>query len=130
MSSENEKTHPEVDNTLSEHDTNALPAIQDVDDAYAGVKAVEAAEKVYGRYSKWFLFVGIGLASYIYSLDNQTTYNYLPWATSDYDKHSLISTIQVAQSVILACGKPVIAKFADVRSRAQAYLLVLVFYVL
>lgn len=42
----------------------------------------------------------IGLASYIYSLDGQTTYNYLPFATSAYDKHSLISTIQVAQSVI------------------------------
>ena len=42
----------------------------------------------------------IGLASYIYSLDGQTTYNYLPFATSAYDRHSLISTIQVAQSVI------------------------------
>ncbi len=42
----------------------------------------------------------IGLASYIYSLDGQTTYNYLPFAASAYDKHSLISTIQVAQSII------------------------------
>ncbi|KAI0742084.1 drug:h+ antiporter [Daedaleopsis nitida] len=104
--------------------------LQAEEDAHLGVKAVEAAEKVYGRYSKWFLFIGIGLASYIYSLDGQTTYNYLPFATSAYDKHSLISTIQVAQSVIIACGKPVIAKFADVQSRAQAYLLVLAFYVL
>lgn len=28
------------------------------EDAHLGVIAVEAAEKVYGRYSKWFLFVG------------------------------------------------------------------------
>ena len=28
------------------------------EDAHLGVKTVEAAEKVYGRYSKWFLFVG------------------------------------------------------------------------
>ena len=42
----------------------------------------------------------IGLASYVYSLDNQTTSNYLAFATSAFDKHSLISTIQVAQSVI------------------------------
>ena len=27
-------------------------------DAHVGVKTVEAAEKVYGRYSKWFLFLG------------------------------------------------------------------------
>ncbi|TBU22782.1 drug:h+ antiporter [Dichomitus squalens] len=100
------------------------------EDAHIGVKAVEAAEKVYGRHSKWFLFIGIALASYIYSLDGQTTYNYLAFATSAFDKHSLISTIQVAQSVIIACGKPVIAKFADVTSRATAYLIVLCFYVL
>ena len=48
----------------------------------------------------------IGLASYIYSLDGQTTYNYLPFATSAYDRHSLISTIQVAQSVISQSPPP------------------------
>ena len=42
----------------------------------------------------------IGLASYIYSLDSTTTLNYLAFAASAFDKHSLISTIQVAQSVI------------------------------
>lgn len=30
----------------------------DADEAQVGVKVVEAAEKVYGRYSKWFLFIG------------------------------------------------------------------------
>ena len=45
----------------------------------------------------------IALASYIYSLDGQTTYNYLAYAASDLDKHSLISTIQVAESTISAC---------------------------
>lgn len=44
--------------------------------------------------------LSIGLASYIYSLDGQTTYSYLAFATSSFDKHSLISTIQVAQSII------------------------------
>ena len=27
-------------------------------DAHLGVKTVEAAEKVYGKYSKWWLFIG------------------------------------------------------------------------
>ena len=31
-------------------------------DAHVGVKIVEAAEKVYGRYSKWFLFLGYVLS--------------------------------------------------------------------
>ncbi|RPD58712.1 hypothetical protein L227DRAFT_654474, partial [Lentinus tigrinus ALCF2SS1-6] len=42
----------------------------------------------------------IGLASYVYSLDNQTTSNYLAFATSYFGSHSLISSIQVAQSIL------------------------------
>lgn len=148
--------------------------LQAEQDAHIGVKAVEAAEKVYGRYSKWFLFIGcvllpssspsagrqspkvrfltstgppdrrIGLASYVYSLDGTTTNNYLAFATSAFDKHSLISTIQVAQSIIserqkfvllpptltgtshssAACIGPVISKVADVTSRAMAFLVI------
>ncbi|KAI0092894.1 drug:h+ antiporter [Irpex rosettiformis] len=102
----------------------------DSHDAQLGVKTVEAAQKVYGRYSKWFLFLGLGLASYIYSLDGTTTWTYLAYATSAFGEHSLISSVQVAQSVIIACGKPVIAKLADTTSRGTAYLAVLLFYVI
>ncbi len=42
----------------------------------------------------------IGLASYVYSLDNQTTSNYLAFATSYFGAHSLISSIQVVQSIL------------------------------
>ncbi|SJL02116.1 related to siderophore iron transporter mirC [Armillaria ostoyae] len=97
--------------------------------AHTGVEAVKATHKVYGKYSRWCLFIGIGLASYIYSLDGQTTYSYLTFAASALKDHSLISTIQTAQSIIIACGKPVIAKVADVSSRGFAYVFVLVFYV-
>ncbi|KAK1232837.1 hypothetical protein PQX77_004003 [Marasmius sp. AFHP31] len=94
-----------------------------------GIRTVEATHKVYGKYSKWFLFIGLGLASYIYSLDSQTTYYYLSIAASDLDKHSLIATVQVAQAVIIATFKPVIARLADVTSRGFAYIAVLIFYV-
>ncbi|KAF9529935.1 drug:h+ antiporter [Crepidotus variabilis] len=99
-------------------------------EAHAGVQTVETAQKVYGRYSKWFLFVSLGLAAYVYSLDGTTTWNYLAFATSAFKDHSTISTIAVAQSVIISCGKPVIAKVADVGSRGTAYFAVLVFYVI
>ncbi|KIP10562.1 hypothetical protein PHLGIDRAFT_115319 [Phlebiopsis gigantea 11061_1 CR5-6] len=93
-------------------------------EAQAGVKAVEAAEKVYGRYSN------LALASYIYSLDGVTTYTYLAYATSAFEEHSLLSSITVAQSIIIACGKPVMAKLADTTSRGTSYIAVLLFYVL
>ncbi|KAL1938676.1 hypothetical protein VTO73DRAFT_11279 [Trametes versicolor] len=135
MSFENEKKPPSSLDALPEDaipkiDPELARKIREEEDAHLGVKTVEAAERVYGRWSKWFLFIGIGLASYIYSLDGQTTYNYLAFATSSFDKHGLISTIQVAQSIIIACGKPVIAKVADVSSRGTSYIVVLVFYVI
>ncbi|KAG9310268.1 MFS general substrate transporter [Chiua virens] len=99
-------------------------------DAHVGVKKVEAALSIYGRYSRWCLFIGLGLASYIYSLDASTTPAYLTFATSSFGEHSLLSSISVAQSLIIAVGKPVIAKVADVSSRGSAYVGVLLFYVL
>ena len=42
---------PKLDRAVEEE-------IQAEEDAHLGVKAVEAAERVYGRYSKWFLFIG------------------------------------------------------------------------
>ncbi|RXW16248.1 hypothetical protein EST38_g9606 [Candolleomyces aberdarensis] len=102
----------------------------DEDLAHEGVRTVEATHKVFGKYSKWALFISLGLAAYIYSLDGTTTYSYLSFATSSFGGHTLISTIQTAQSIIVAVGKPVIAKIADVKSRGAAYVLVLIFYVI
>ncbi|KAH7912676.1 major facilitator superfamily domain-containing protein [Hygrophoropsis aurantiaca] len=111
-------------------DESTIAALAAEQDAHRGVQKVEAAQRVYGRYSRWCLFIGLGLASYIYSLDASTTYVYLTFATSSFDKHSLLSSITVAQSLIVAVGKPVIAKVADVSSRGSAYVAVLVFYVI
>ncbi|KAF6745245.1 drug:h+ antiporter [Ephemerocybe angulata] len=120
-SSLNEKRGPEKDvETASSLDSDV---------GHRGVKAVEATHRVFGKYSIWALFISLGLAAYIYSLDGTTTYSYLNFATSAFDDHSLISTIQVAQGIVIAVGKPVIAKIADVQSRGFAYVLVLVFYV-
>ncbi|KAH7919716.1 MFS general substrate transporter [Leucogyrophana mollusca] len=106
------------------------PATDGKRHAHLGVTKVEGAQRIYGRYSRWCLFVGLGLASYIYSLDGSTTSAYLTFATSTFNGHSLIGSITVAQSLIVAVGKPAIAKLADVSSRGSAYLGVLVFYVL
>ncbi|KAJ7343319.1 major facilitator superfamily domain-containing protein [Mycena albidolilacea] len=83
----------------------------------------------YGKHAKWALFISLGLAAYIYSLDSTTTYTFLTYATSEFKSHSLLGSIQVAQGIIIAVGKPVIAKIADVGSRGTAYFGVLIFYV-
>ncbi|KAF4609777.1 hypothetical protein D9613_012059 [Agrocybe pediades] len=120
---------PEKGHDASSPSTAQVPGRVDVDSAHYGVKAVEAANKLYGKYAKWALFISLGLAAYIYSLDGTTTYFYLAYGTSNFDRHSFLSTIQVAQAIIVAVGKPVIAKVADIRSRGLSFVLVIIFYV-
>ena len=65
MSSDNEKgpnpglAHDEIlEDAIPKLDERTLEVLQAEEDAHLGVKRAEAAEKVYGRYSKWFLFIG------------------------------------------------------------------------
>lgn len=85
------------DGKTSALDVHMQAAVAREIDAHVGVKRVQAAEKVYGKYSKWILFISyvdslaivvketevngvsfvyacrLGLASYIYSLDGQVS---------------------------------------------------------
>ncbi|TEB21698.1 drug:h+ antiporter [Coprinellus micaceus] len=122
MRGEEKLTRKNDTGTQTQRDVDAV-SIQSEDVGHEGVKTVQATHRVFGRYSKWALFVSLGLAAYIYSLDGTTTYAYLAFAVSSFGRHSFISTIQSPS------GKPVIAKIADVRSRGFAYVFVLIFYV-
>ncbi|KAL5633959.1 hypothetical protein ACGC1H_005971 [Rhizoctonia solani] len=94
-----------------------------------GVARVEALHRHLGGVWRWTLYVSIGALAYIYSLDQNTTSNYLPLATSSFGQHAFIGTISTAEGIITAVGKPCIAKIADLFSRPTAYTVVLIFYV-
>ncbi|WWC66478.1 uncharacterized protein I206_100380 [Kwoniella pini CBS 10737] len=96
----------------------------------AGVAKVEALQAVWGPTSKWFLFGGIALSSYIYSLDGVTTWQYLSYATSSVLEHSVSGTISTANAIIIAVGKPLMAKLADVVGRAETFVIVTILYVI
>ncbi|BGP11691.1 hypothetical protein JCM10049v2_007611 [Rhodotorula toruloides] len=96
----------------------------------AGVLKVESVNRVWRRDSRIALFVGIALASYIYSLDGTTTYLYAAGATSSFGQHSLLGAIATAQAIVLAVSKPFASKFADVFGRAEAFVLAVFFYCL
>ncbi|KIN99039.1 hypothetical protein M404DRAFT_16569 [Pisolithus tinctorius Marx 270] len=108
----------------SEVGDDTISIVELEEEAHVGVKKVEAALQVYGRYSRWVLFASLALASFVYALDSSTTPAYLTFATSSFGEHSLIGAITVVQSLIVAVGKPVIAKIADVSSRGTAYVTV------
>ncbi|KAJ7905680.1 major facilitator superfamily domain-containing protein [Mycena olivaceomarginata] len=99
------------------------PTTDDAVDPSPEIVQTQRAEitRSYGKHAKWALFISLGLAAYIYSLDSTTTYTFLTYATSEFKSHSLLGSIQVAQGIIIAVGKPVIAKIADVGSRGTAY---------
>ncbi|BEJ15902.1 hypothetical protein CspHIS471_0505070 [Cutaneotrichosporon sp. HIS471] len=76
----------------------------------------------------WLVFLGLALAAYIYSLDGMTTYQYLSFATSAVHHHSSAGTIGTVQAIIIAVGKPFMAKVADVCGRGEAFLVVAALY--
>ena len=55
---DNLPSSPVTEDAVPKIDPHLVEVIEAEVDAHVGVKKVEAAEKVYGRYSKWFLFIG------------------------------------------------------------------------
>ncbi|KAK6387562.1 hypothetical protein LTS17_000831 [Exophiala oligosperma] len=69
-------------------------------------------------WQKIVLWISICLTSYANGLDNFTMSVYLNTAASEFNGIVQYSTLAVVQSMILAAGKPVFAKVADVIGRA------------
>ncbi|KAG8748721.1 hypothetical protein FRC10_000112 [Ceratobasidium sp. 414] len=94
-----------------------------------GVARVEALHRHLSGPWRWMLYLSIAALAYVYALDQNTTSNYLPYATSSFGQHSFIGTIGTAGGIIsklatlfyvtleikialAAVGKPCIAKIA------------------
>ena len=69
-------------------------------DAEIGVAQIEAFHREKNGLSIWWLYASIGAVAFVYSLDQNVTGNYLPIATSAYDRHSILGTINTAESII------------------------------
>ncbi|CCH46045.1 Siderophore iron transporter [Wickerhamomyces ciferrii] len=101
-------------------------------------RGVQRAENVKvlmdtSKQGKWFrisLAASLLICAWVYSLDGSTTYNYSPYATSSFGHHSMISTLQIATSIMSSVSQPMLAKFSDVTSRPITYILTLVLYML
>ncbi|GMK58689.1 hypothetical protein CspeluHIS016_0601310 [Cutaneotrichosporon spelunceum] len=107
-------------------DTDTL--LSDSDLKPMGVLKVEAAEAFWTPKTRWILFISLLLAAYVYSLDGMTTYLYNAAAWSQFGQHSSLGTIQTANSIIIAVGKPFWAKLSDAYGRGEAFLALALFY--
>lgn len=95
-----------------------------------GVTRIEVVRQKMSTKVTWILGLSILLTSWVAALDATTTYNYQPYATSSFNRHSMLSTLTIANSVIGAVCKPFIAKISDLSSRPVTYFVVLLLYVI
>ncbi|KAL1631238.1 ferrioxamine B transporter [Neofusicoccum ribis] len=95
-----------------------------------GVKRIEAIAAHLTLFDRVFLFIGVFLIAYAYSLDGTVRYTYQTTATASFQHHSLLASINVVRSVIAAVGQPTASKIADVFGRVELVLVSIFFYVL
>lgn len=95
-----------------------------------GVKRIEIVKQKMSSKISWILATSIFLTAWVAALDATTTYNYQPYATSSFDRHSMLSTLTIANSIIGAVCKPFVAKISDLSSRPFTYFVVLLLYVI
>ncbi|KAM0754821.1 MFS general substrate transporter [Meredithblackwellia eburnea MCA 4105] len=95
-----------------------------------GVQRVEAIANNIDTRIRIFLFVGVFLVAYAYSIDGTVRYTFQGYATASYAQHSLLATVNVVRSIVACAAQPGLAKLADVFGRAELLSLSVLFYVL
>ncbi|KAF2686870.1 siderochrome-iron transporter-like protein Sit1 [Lentithecium fluviatile CBS 122367] len=93
-----------------------------------GVLRIEALAAHISLLDRISIFIGVFLVAYAYGLDGTLRYAYQPTATSAFQTHSLLSTINVVRAVIAAAAQPTAAKIADVFGRLELIIVSIFFY--
>uniref|UniRef100_A0A0L0P9I0 Major facilitator superfamily (MFS) profile domain-containing protein n=1 Tax=Candidozyma auris TaxID=498019 RepID=A0A0L0P9I0_CANAR len=68
------------------------------------------------------------IIAWVYSLDSSTTSSYAVPATSSFNRHSMISSVNIASLIIGSVVQPFQAKFSDITSRPLCFAVSLGFY--
>ncbi|EKG20207.1 General substrate transporter [Macrophomina phaseolina MS6] len=128
------KAHPSKEFTSQEMRRSAAASREDefqlMGATSPGVKRIEAIAAHLTFYDRVFLFIGVFLVAYAYSLDGTVRYTYQTTATASFNEHSLLASINVVRSVIAAVGQPTASKIADVFGRVELVLVSIFFYIL
>jgi len=132
---------PTSDPYIDSHDNEHLSATDGstTTSKSPGVQRIEAISSSFTPVSKTILFAGIFLVACehptmlqlpllkltgrldAYGLDGQTRYVYSATATSSFQTHSLLATVNVVRAIIAAASQPAYAKVADVFGRMELY---------
>lgn len=94
-----------------------------------GVKKIEILSASYSPWARALFFFFIFLATYAYLLDSNIRTVYQTLATSSYESHSLLTTVNVVRSVIAAVAQPTFARLADVYGRMEILFVSILFFI-
>ncbi|KAH7136821.1 major facilitator superfamily domain-containing protein [Dactylonectria estremocensis] len=94
----------------------------------SGVQRMAAVSSSFSTADRVWLFVAIFLVGYAYGLESQVRSAYQPYATSSFNLHSYLSTINVLRSVVAVAVQPTAAKVADVLGRFEVIAISTVLY--
>lgn len=95
----------------------------------SGVSRMDAVSAQITTTERAIIFFGIFLVGYAYGLESQVRSTYQPYATSSFNLHSYLSTINVLRSVVAVAVQPTAAKVADVFGRFEVIVVATLFYV-
>lgn len=86
-----------------------------------GVVRMEAAAAQLTTAKRWVFFTSIFFVAYVLGLDFLVRNTYVPYATSSFQNHSLLSTINVIRGVVAAAIQPSVARLTDVFGRVEIF---------
>lgn len=91
-----------------------------------GVIRMEAAAAQLTTTKKWIFFASIFLFGYVLGLDFLVRASYVPYATSSFQNHSLLATINVIRGVVAAAIQPSTARLTDVFGRVEIFTIAII----
>ncbi|TPX13538.1 uncharacterized protein E0L32_006009 [Thyridium curvatum] len=94
-----------------------------------GVVRINAVNRHLGFSGRCGLYFCMFLVSYAANLNWLTLGTYQGYATSTWERHSLLSTINVVRGVISAAVMPLTAKLSDLVGRVECFIIATLFFV-
>ncbi|KAI9164073.1 Siderophore iron transporter mirB [Paramyrothecium foliicola] len=92
------------------------------EDTQQGVQNVEAVTLTWSKKALTAAFINMWLLYFVNGFQSSILYNLIPFATSDFESHSLLTVIYIVANAISAAVYIPLAKILDVWGRAEGYL--------
>ncbi|KAL4875691.1 major facilitator superfamily domain-containing protein [Aspergillus karnatakaensis] len=96
-------------------------------DTQRGVQDVEAVTLTWSKNTLIAVFINIWLLYFVYAFQSSILYSLIPYVTSDFETHSLLTTIYIVADTMTAAVYIPLSKILDVWGRAEGFLMMTMF---